>query len=200
MRHVNSRTGARWWRWRRNPLRRRSDTVEAWTGLVLGIALFVGAPVAGSLTGLAVYDHAQATAAQQRASSRLVPATVLENVPTSPAAADEIAARPVHSVVVRWTASDGRSVTGKANMPEGTESGSTVKIWVDGRDKVTAAPRSRADSWAQATGTGGVSTTAAGLVVGGVWLAVRSALDRRRMARWEHDWAVTGPQWDLRKH
>ncbi|MFE9118579.1 hypothetical protein [Streptomyces sp. NPDC007172] len=199
MKHVNSRTGARWWRWRRNPLCRRSDRVEAWTGLVLGTALFVGAPMAGSLTGLAVYDHAQATAAQQRSSCHLVRATVLEDVPTSPTSADEIAARPAHRAAVRWTTSDGRSVTGEVKMPDGTERGSAAEIWVDAHDHATTAPRSRSDSWAQAMGVGGVSTTAAGLVVGGVWLAVRSALGRRRMADWEHDWAVTGPQWDLRK-
>ncbi|MEU2879366.1 hypothetical protein ABZ651_24505, partial [Streptomyces sp. NPDC007070] len=31
---VTRRAGVRWWRWRRNPLRRTSDVVEAWLLLV----------------------------------------------------------------------------------------------------------------------------------------------------------------------
>uniref|UniRef100_A0AAU2UZ07 Uncharacterized protein n=1 Tax=Streptomyces sp. NBC_00003 TaxID=2903608 RepID=A0AAU2UZ07_9ACTN len=196
MKNVQSRAMRRW-RWRRNPLRRRSDTTEAWTGLVLGTALFVGAPLAGSLAGVAMYDHAQATAAQQRASRHLVRATVLEDVPTSPASSDGAATRPV---AVRWSTADGRTVTGEVKMPEGTRSGSPAEIWVDAHDRSTTAPRSSSDSWAQAMGVGGVSTTAAALVVGAVWRTVRSATLRHRMAEWEREWAVTGPQWDLRNH
>ncbi|MFD9635081.1 Rv1733c family protein [Streptomyces violascens] len=200
MKRANSRTKVRRWRWRRNPLRRRSDTIEAWTGLMLGTALFIGAPLAGSLAGLTIYDQAQATAAQQRASRHLVRATVLEDVPTSPASTDGAATRQVSPVAVRWTTSDGRTVTSKVKMPEGTRSGSATDIWVDAHDRTTTAPRSSSDSWAQAMAVGGVTTTAAGLAVGGLWLAFRSTANRHRMAEWEREWAVTGPQWDLRNH
>ncbi|WP_438290504.1 Rv1733c family protein [Streptomyces sp. HUAS TT7] len=200
MKRASSRTKVRRWRWRHNPLRRRSDTIEAWTRVVLGTALFLGAPLAGSLAGLTMYDQAQATAAQQRASRHLVRATVLEDVPTSPASTDGAATRQVSPVAVRWTTSDGRTVTGNVKMPEGTRSGSPTDIWVDTHDRTTTAPRSSSDSRAQAMGVGGVTTTAAGLAVGGLWLAFRSTANRRRMAEWERDWAVTGPQWGLRSH
>ncbi|MFJ8383977.1 hypothetical protein ACIQ9Q_05605 [Streptomyces sp. NPDC094438] len=165
MKRSTSRTKPRRWR-RRNPLRRRSDTIEAWTGLVLGAALFIGAPLAGSLVGLTVYDQAQRTAEQQRASRHLVRATVLEDVPTSPAPTDGVATHPVHPGAVRWTTADGRTVTGKVKMPEGTRSGSPTDIWVDAHDRATTAPRSGSDSRAQAMGVGGASTAAAGLAVG----------------------------------
>ncbi|KOU49260.1 hypothetical protein ADK54_10515 [Streptomyces sp. WM6378] len=181
-------------------MRRRSDTIEAWTGLVLGGALFIGAPLAGSLAGLTIYDQAQATASQQRAARHLVRATVLEDVPTAPASTDGVAARQVSPVAVRWTTEDGRTVTGKVKLPEGTRSGSPAEIWVDAHDRTTTAPRSSSDSWAQAMGVGGISTAVAGLAVGAVWGTVRSAALRHRMAEWERDWAVTGPQWDLRDH
>jgi hypothetical protein len=61
------RTRLRGWRRRRNPLRRRSDVVEAWTVLAVAVLLFVGAPLAGAAVGWWRYDNAQARAAAQRA-------------------------------------------------------------------------------------------------------------------------------------
>lgn len=40
------RTRVHGWRWRRNPLRRHSDVVEAWTALIVAVLLLVGAPLA----------------------------------------------------------------------------------------------------------------------------------------------------------
>lgn len=40
----------RWWRWRRNPLRRRSDAVEAWVVLVTSVVMAAGMPLAGALS------------------------------------------------------------------------------------------------------------------------------------------------------
>jgi hypothetical protein len=39
------------WRWRRNPLRRATDLVEAWLALVVLLLVLVAAPVIGSLVG-----------------------------------------------------------------------------------------------------------------------------------------------------
>src|SRR5207237_251923 len=44
---VDMRTRVYGWRWRRNPLRRRSDVVEAWTVLVVAVLLSVVAPLVG---------------------------------------------------------------------------------------------------------------------------------------------------------
>ncbi|MGQ4333511.1 hypothetical protein [Streptomyces hayashii] len=48
---VDMRSGVRGWRRRDNPLRRRSDVVEAWTALVVATLLLVVAPLAGALAG-----------------------------------------------------------------------------------------------------------------------------------------------------
>ncbi|NSL42795.1 hypothetical protein HO151_00845, partial [Streptomyces sp. 8P21H-1] len=51
---------------RHNPLRRRSDVVEAWTALVVAVLLCAGAPLAGLGVGWWAYDGARDTAAVQR--------------------------------------------------------------------------------------------------------------------------------------
>ncbi|MFF0065738.1 hypothetical protein ACFYRC_30155 [Streptomyces sp. NPDC005279] len=51
------RARARGWRWRRNPLRRRSDAVEAWIVLVTWVLALIAGAVAG---GVAAYSVDQA--------------------------------------------------------------------------------------------------------------------------------------------
>ncbi|MFD9903677.1 hypothetical protein ACFWX4_05310, partial [Streptomyces sp. NPDC059063] len=56
------------WRWRRSPLRRRSDVVEAWAVLLVGTVLILGVPAAGFVAGAVVRSDARAEAgAEQRA-------------------------------------------------------------------------------------------------------------------------------------
>ncbi|MYS43445.1 hypothetical protein GTY23_19820, partial [Streptomyces sp. SID5998] len=55
---VTRRAGVRWWRWRRNPLRRTSDVVEAWILLVAWTLAVLGGLVAGLLTAGAVQQSA----------------------------------------------------------------------------------------------------------------------------------------------
>jgi hypothetical protein len=75
------RTRVRGWRWRRNPLRRRSDVVEAWTALAVAVLLLVGAPLAGALAGLWAHRTAQAVAEERRAERHQVHAEVVGRPP-----------------------------------------------------------------------------------------------------------------------
>ncbi|WP_328285833.1 hypothetical protein [Streptomyces sp. A1-5] len=43
-------------RWRHNPLRRRTDQVEAWLALAAALLIAVGAPCAGWFAGRAAHD------------------------------------------------------------------------------------------------------------------------------------------------
>lgn len=51
-------TSARLWRWRRNPLKRRSDIAEAWAALPVLLVLLIAAPTAGLATDAALQDSA----------------------------------------------------------------------------------------------------------------------------------------------
>lgn len=96
------RTRVRGWRWRRNPLRRRSDVVEAWTVLAVALLLLLVAPLAGAVVGWWAHDDARATAAEQRAERHRVRAEVTGRVPDSPPAVQGGRERS-YRVTVRWT-------------------------------------------------------------------------------------------------
>lgn len=61
------RSRVRGWRRRPNELRRRSDVVETWTLLGVGLLLFVAAPLVGVVAAWWAHGDAHATAEKQRA-------------------------------------------------------------------------------------------------------------------------------------
>jgi hypothetical protein len=75
------RTGVCGWRWQHNPLRRRSDVVEAWTLLIVAVLLFVVTPLVGVAAGLRAHDTARSVAAAQRADRHQVRARVVGDPP-----------------------------------------------------------------------------------------------------------------------
>ena len=90
------------WRWRANPLRRRSDVVEAWTVLCVVLLLALGAPAAGVLVGRWAHADARAQATAERAALDRVSAVIVEKAPASvPSAHDD--KQPTYWVRARGT-------------------------------------------------------------------------------------------------
>ncbi|WUB77613.1 hypothetical protein OG734_44075 [Streptomyces sp. NBC_00576] len=186
------------WRWRRNPLRRRSDVVEAWTVLVLAVALFVGAPLAGVLAARWTYDEARATATAQRAERHLVHAVAVAGADAG--APPALAGRQyLYRVRVLWTEPGAGARTATAHVPAGTRRGDAVDLWLDAHGRTVAPPPGAA---AVRQHTAAVGICAAGVAAGVVLLA-RTALRRtvvqRRLGEWERAWARTGPEWTRRR-
>ena len=77
-----------WWGLRRSPLRRRSDVIEAWAVLVVGVMLFLGAPAAGVVAGALAHRGGVAAARAERTDRHRVPAVLTENAPPVVPAAD----------------------------------------------------------------------------------------------------------------
>ncbi|MFF8968978.1 hypothetical protein [Streptomyces sp. NPDC014995] len=172
----------RLWRWRRNPLRRRSDLVEAWIVLAAWVCALLG----GLVAGFATADAVEAEAARQRVQNRQVSAVLVED------AKDRVAARATtdHRVwaTVRWTAPDGRTYTDEVRVAPKAPSGSTVPVWTDGKGRVTAEPLTEVESRLHAVSGGVLAAAAAGgTVLGLVWV-VRLGLERRRLAQWAAEW------------
>lgn len=194
MRTREKRTRVIGWRQRHNPLRRRSDVVEAWTALVVAVVLWAGAPLAGLAAGWWAHDGARATAAEQRAERHRVLAEVVDGTPAaaSGAAGDR---RPVRRVTVRWTEPGERARTGETRMSPGTRTGDHTYVWLDDRHRIVPAPTSGTVIWQHtlAVGACGAGLAAAGVLA--LHALVRRAAARRRMAEWEQDWARTGPEW-----
>ncbi|MGW2638924.1 Rv1733c family protein [Streptomyces sp. NPDC001348] len=190
------RTRVRGWRWRRNPLRRRSDVVEAWTALAVAVLLLVGAPLAGALAGLWAHAEAVAVATAQRAERHRVRAEVIGVAPEQlPSVGD----RHAYRTTVRWAEPGGGTRTVSARVPAGAGQGDVVDVWFDSRGRSVAPPPNDVAIWQH---TVGIGLCAAGgtavLVLLGHGITRRVSL-RHRMDEWEREWARTGPDWSRRK-
>ncbi|MEU6271010.1 hypothetical protein ABZ871_01090 [Streptomyces populi] len=191
------RTRVRGWRWRRNPLRRRSDAVEAWWTLAVGVLLLVGAPLAGAGVAWWAYDGAQAHAVARRATQHHVRAVLVEDAPSAVPATPGGGRRPL-SAPVRWTGSDGTARTGLVRVPAGLRRGTRIDVWTDARGTIVRPAPSSSAVLQQALAMGALTAAGAAFAVSAAHLCVRRALVRRRLARWEHDWARTEPDWTRR--
>jgi hypothetical protein len=193
---VDMRTRVRGWRWRHNPLRRRSDVVAAWTALVVAVLLLVGAPLAGALAGRWAHDDARAMAAEQRAERQRVRAEVVgrppDSLPTVHGREDS------YRVAVRWTEPGEGTRTTTARVPAGTQQGDVVDVWFDARGRSVGPPADGTAVW-QHTLTMGVAVaggTSAVVLLGHA--AVRRVAMRHRLDEWDREWARTGPEWSRR--
>ncbi|GAB2881414.1 hypothetical protein GCM10027074_57070 [Streptomyces deserti] len=172
----------RLWRWRRNPLRRRSDVVEAWV-IVVG---WVSALVCGLLAGLTAAAAVERDAERQRAERRQVSAVLVKDTE------DRLPQRAATDyrvwATVRWTTPDGTTHTDEARVPSGSRAGSTVTVWTDRNGEITAEPLTQGETRPHAI-SGGVlaAAGAGGAVLGAAW-AVRLGLERHRMAQWAAEW------------
>ncbi|MFI1828197.1 hypothetical protein ACH41E_17375 [Streptomyces sp. NPDC020412] len=191
---AGPRAPGRAWRWRRNPLRRRSDVVDAWIGLLLAFLLFVGAPLAGALTGWAVHTQEAAQADRLRATSHSVQAVVTDRLPRADADSQQVGGGVLLPATVRWTTADGTR-SGVAKVPAGTEQGGSVQIRVDDRGNVVPPVRSDVVIAADAIETGSVVTAATFLVVGGARLTANALSTHHHLVEWERDWVKTAPDW-----
>lgn len=182
----------RMWRWRRNPLRRRSDRVEAWVLLVAWVLALVGGIAAGVTAGSAAergFDH-------QRTERREVQATVVKDDRGSDQGAsasrggEERAWAPV-----RWTGPDGEERRGRAQVEPGTRAGARVPVWTDRSGALASAPLSPSEALLEASLLGAMAT---GFTCGTVWVlacGARGALDRRRMEQWDEEWRRVDSRW-----
>ncbi|MGW3664987.1 Rv1733c family protein [Streptomyces sp. NPDC005141] len=170
------------WRWRRNPLRRRSDVTEAWVVLGTFLLLATGAPAVGAAVGL----NAHNTALRHGRDWQRTTAVLVSDAPDS-VYADTRAA-------VRWTAPDGSTRIGTALVRAGTGAGAAATVWQDERGAMREAPVTATEAAAQGVlfGTLAAGGTAA-VVLGSRWV-VRVRLDRGRDREWERAWAAMGPR------
>ncbi len=177
------------WRWRHNPLKRRSDVVEAWVALIVAVLLVCGLPLAGVLAGMHVDNQLQ----HQREERQRTTAVLAED------ATSWQAGRYVRfQATVRWTAPDGTEHTAKADVVPNSKAGSTTRIWTNQKGELTGEPPTENQAASAAALTGVLTMGGAGAVVLGARWIVQQGLDRHRAVAWEQEWARVGPQWGKR--
>jgi hypothetical protein len=188
------RTRIRGWRWRRNPLRRRSDVVEAriilatWAAAVVGGAA-VGAVVAQAVDGALEHDRA----------GRMPVSAVM--VRSAPSATRGVATGATYDRVraeVRWTDTGGTVRTGETSVRAGTAAGTAVTVWTDGRGHLVSGPIGSAEAAARVGLTGAGAGLVDGLLVLAAGRTVRLRIERRATDEWAVEWARVGPQWGRR--
>ncbi|MFD4623265.1 hypothetical protein [Streptomyces sp. NPDC058475] len=176
------------WRWRRNPLRRRSDALEAWIVFVAWALTVVG----GALAGLAAAHTVEHGLARERAEWRSVPALLTEDAPES---SDTESGGDLVWTKVRWTAPDGSPRVGRAKVFAGTTAGTPVTVWTDPDGHLVTRPATVSQARLRASLVGvlvGVSAAGVPFVCGRL---LRGRLERRRMEQWDEEWQRVGPLW-----
>jgi hypothetical protein len=179
------------WRWRRNPLKRRADRVEAW--VLLGV--WVLTVLAGVPVGLAVSRSVEQGLARERLEWRPVVARLTERAPGTSAGNAPGPATEYVWAKVRWTAADGSAHSGQVRARAGSDAGAPVTVWTDPRGGMVTRPATASQAELRAALIGGLAGMSAAVVplVGG--RVLRGRLERRRTDQWDAEWARFGPQW-----
>lgn len=180
----------------RNPLRRRSDRVETAVLAVLVIAFLAAAPFAAQ--GVGTWAQARAHHAQrtEQASWRQVPALVLK-VTTGVQGYGGYAGLESQAQA-RWTAPDGKVITGGIPVAFGTAAGTTVRLWTTSDGQPTEPPLQDSQVADDGFLAGTVTVMALATLLAITGMLARRALDKRRMAAWDAEWRATGPRWTTR--
>ncbi|WP_030340697.1 hypothetical protein [Streptomyces sp. NRRL S-1022] len=183
-------TPVRLWRWRRNPLKRHSDVVEAW----IVLAGWLLALLAGVFAGVLAAGTSQSAFTARLSQVHPVAAVLTDDAARPPAAGSGYDDGRVWAAV-RWTDADGSVHTDRAKVVPGAPAGTRITVWTNRSDRVVPAPVTGAAADLQSALTGALVAPAAGALVWGAGWLVRSRLIRRRMAEWDEEWKQIGPRW-----
>ena len=175
-----------------NPLRRRSDLIEAWL-LPAAIAAFLAlGPLAAG--GAALWARADTAAARHaQLSWRRVSAVLLAAAP-GPIMSDNGANSWVVWTPARWI-SGGQLRLGKVPAAAGTRAGSTVDVWLDRAGDVQAPPLTPGQAGDRVIVAVLIALAALAALLAGLSRLARRILDRRRLAGWETAWLAVGLLW-----
>jgi hypothetical protein len=188
---------ARWLGLDRNPLRRRTDRIEAAMRLTTMILLLVAVPLVCIAVGHLSARVAQRQAHADAATDRQVTAVLLEGVPPGNTA-DPYSSVHMSMVLARWQSPGQPPRSGQVLAPVGASAGSTMTIWVDAAGAVTSPPDTGVVDAAVCVAV--VNTClAAGLILLVSNGLARHALERRRLSEWDAEWRATGPLWTGRR-
>ncbi|WP_182901915.1 hypothetical protein [Microbispora sp. H10830] len=183
----------------RNPLRRRSDRVEAaFAAAALAAVLIAAWPAA--LAARTVYDDGVAAERVGPGTRQLVEATLVEANSIGDTSAVPANGRGLPAAIpARWTLPSGEVRAGVVPAALLLRNGpADARLWVDAAGRPAAPPPQRAETVTRA------GLAAAGVVASAAVLAwacfalTRHRLDRRRYREWEAAWAAADQRW--RRH
>ncbi len=175
-----------------NPLRRRSDVLEAWLLPAAAVGFLALCPLVAGLTGMWLRAD---NAAVQRAQQSWHPVSaVLLRAAAGPEFTDQGANTWTAWEPARWTV-DGRQDTGSIPVAAGSAAGSTQTVWLDSHGRVQVPPLTPAQLGQTVDAGMLISVVGLAVVISILTLVARWMLDRRRLASWEAGWLAVGPSW-----
>ena len=177
-----------------NPLRRRTDRIEAAIRLAAVILLLVAVPIATIAVGRQVDHLALRQAHAQQAADHQVTAVLLQQAQAT-GVPDPYTSIQLTYVLARWQPPSQAPRSGQVLAAAGARAGSTVKVWVDASGAVTSPPPDHRMIAGDVCIASIVACLVACLLVLGSNALARCALDRRRMRAWDSEWRAAGPMW-----
>ncbi|MFI9402828.1 hypothetical protein [Nocardia sp. NPDC052316] len=161
--------------------------MQTLAGVALALVFLILVPVLVMSVGARVYHTETAVVQAKTAQLQRIEATVTETG-KAPLYA------PIMPAKVRWTDADGVVHNEDYQSTTVVQPGQAVTIWRNSAGKIVEPPSpSQALSKAVLFTTGAVLGTMA--VAAGCYFALRGSLDRRRLRRWEMEWAATDLRW-----
>jgi hypothetical protein len=185
------------WRWRRNPLRRRSDVLEGWARLFAALLMVVGAPAAGWAVGDAVNGALHRTVRSERAERSHVTAALVRIRPAQTVGTERSAGTSDRGAIAdaRWKTPDGATHTGVVRVTADRKAGDRIRLWTDARGRLVLPPMRPSTATTQAVLAGMGVALAAGGAAAAFRQALLSQFMRRRMADWGSEWAQGSQSW-----
>ncbi|RLU89179.1 hypothetical protein CTZ27_22295 [Streptomyces griseocarneus] len=186
-------------RWRSNPLRRRTDVLEAWVGLVAVVLMLLAGSAVGWVTGSLAHGALRETVREQQLHRHQVMATAVQNLPVSTVEADRESAsgrEGHHRVIARWAAPDSRAqLSGVVAVRQPTPVGRRFSLWTDDHGRIAGRPMDDDTAAVHAVLAGAAAAAGtAGLVEGARRLVVWR-LVQRRYTQWDRAWEQAGHTW-----
>jgi hypothetical protein len=185
---------ARWLGFDRNPLRRRTDRLEAILRLVMIILVVLAMPAASVAAGRWADHWVLHKVQTQRTINHQVTAVLLRDAPKT-GIPDPYTSVETTWVPARWQPPGQPPRTGEVLAVAGARKGSTARTWIDPSGAVTDRPLDHR----VVAGDVVMAVTATILVSGLLLLAAgalaRRVFERRRLRAWEAEWRTSGPLW-----
>lgn len=189
---VVARTWARTG-FRRGPLSRRIDRIEAWSHLALLVSfVMITLPAAWSV-GEAVNQAGALQERAQRFDRHQVTARLVQDAQVPSAATRELVRYT--PATAEWSEPDGSTHRGTIQAVAGARAGSLQTIWTDRSGSPVPAPLTRSDTLASTSGAVFLVTVLTGSATAGAVGMLRRRFARCRLEQWEQEWQRVEPTW-----
>lgn len=181
----------------RSPLRRNTDRIEAAATAALAVLALLTVLLA-VVVAMSTYHRAQTGAASHAAHQSAVTAVLLTDaaVPWTDSPEREVAGQA--TAVARWQLPDGQQRTAPLWVSADRHAGDRMSIWIDQQGNRVDPPATAWSMIADAVAYGIALLASSWALLGLLWWAVCHVLGRINAARWDLDWARTGPGWSHR--